>query len=441
MPTTFRPYHPKQKLLLPPDLRDWLSEDHLAHHVTDLVDRLDLTAFYAPYEGDGRRNTPYEPRMMVKILIYGYATGGVSSRGMAKKLEEDLAYRMLAAGNFPKHRTICEFRRRHLEDFRKLFVEVIGLARELGLVSFGKLSIDGTKVRANASKRKAMSYERMPEAKRRLEEEIRELLRRAGETDAEEDARYGEANRGDEVPKDLRRRKTRLAAIQAAQERLEAKPRAADDARGRKPGQDRNPKGGPPYKRAYGEPDPKAQSNFTDPESGIMKTSTEGFQQCYNAQVTVEGANQLIVATEVTDNASDQGQMIAQLDAVKETYERQPETILADSNYANERDLAELETQGIDGYVALGREGKKATKSGDPKTAPATWQMAEKLTTAAGRALYATRKWRSEAPHGWIKEVLGFRRFSLRGLQKVHGEWDLVCLALNVKRLQTLIAT
>ena len=162
--------------------------------------------------------------MMVKILIYGYATGGFSSRGMAKKLEEDLAYRMLAAGNFPKHRTICEFRRRHLEDFRKLFVEVIGLARELGLVSFGKLSIDGTKVRANASKRKAMSYERMPEAKRRLEEEIRELLRRAGETDAEEDARYGEANRGDEVPKDLRRRKTRLAAIQAAQERLEAKP-------------------------------------------------------------------------------------------------------------------------------------------------------------------------------------------------------------------------
>ena len=165
----------------------------------------------------------------------------------------------------------------------------ICLARELGLVSFGKLSIDGTKVRTNASKRKAMRYERMAEAERRLKEEIRELLRRAGKTDAEDDARFGEANRGDEVPEELRRRQTRLAAIQAAHERLEAEQRAVDDARGRKPGQDRNPKGGPPYKRAYGEPDPKSQSNFTDPESRIMKTSTEGFQQCYNAQVTVEG--------------------------------------------------------------------------------------------------------------------------------------------------------
>ena len=159
MPTTFRPYQPKPKLLLPPDIRDWLPEDHLVHHVSDLVDGLDLTAFHTPYEGDRRRNAPYEPRMMVKLLIYGYATGVFSSRGIAKKLEEDLAFRMLAAGNFPKHRTICEFRRRHLEDFRKLFVEVIRLARELGLVSFGKLSIDGTKVRANASKRKAMSYD------------------------------------------------------------------------------------------------------------------------------------------------------------------------------------------------------------------------------------------------------------------------------------------
>ena len=159
MPTTFRPYQPKPKLLLPPDIRDWLPEDHLVHHVSDLVDGLDLTAFHTPYEGDGRRNAPYELRMMVKLLIYGYATGVFSSRGIAKKLEEDLAFRMLAAGNFPKHRTIFEFRRRHLKDFRKLFVEVIRLARELGLVSFGKLSIDGTKVRANASKRKAMSYD------------------------------------------------------------------------------------------------------------------------------------------------------------------------------------------------------------------------------------------------------------------------------------------
>ena len=248
----------------------------MAHHVSDLVDGLDLTAFYAPYEGDGRRNAPYEPRMMVKVLIYAYATGVFSSRGVARKLEEDVAFRMLAAGNFPQHRTVCEFRRRHLEDFKTLFVEVVRLARELGLASFGKLSIDGTKVRANASKHKAMSYGRMQEEERRLVGEIEALLAAAGDADAAEDARLGADERGDDLPSELRRREDRLAAIRAAKARLEAAQRAADDARGRQPGQDRNPKGGPPYKRAYGEPDEKAQSNFTDPESGIMKTSSEG---------------------------------------------------------------------------------------------------------------------------------------------------------------------
>ena len=191
MPTTFRPYQPDQGLLLPPDMRDWLPEGHLAHHVSDLVDGLDLTAFYAPYEGDGRRKSPYEPRMMVKVMIYGYATGVFSSRGLARKLEEDVAFRVLAAGNFPSHRTICEFRRRHLADFKTLFVEVVRLARETGVANFGKLSIDGTKVRANASKRKAMSYGRMLEEERRLEGEIEALLSRARETDAAEDARFG----------------------------------------------------------------------------------------------------------------------------------------------------------------------------------------------------------------------------------------------------------
>ena len=188
MSTTFRPYEPDQMLLLPADLRAWLPEGHLAHHVSDLVDGLDLTAFYGPYEGDGRRNAPYEPRMMVKVLVYAYATGVFSSRGIARKLEEDVAFRVLGAGNFPQHRTLCEFRRRHLSDFRKLFVEVVRLARELGLASFGKLSIDGTKVRANASRRKAMSYGRMVEEERRLSGEIEALLATAGEADAAEDA-------------------------------------------------------------------------------------------------------------------------------------------------------------------------------------------------------------------------------------------------------------
>ena len=238
------------------------------------------------------------------------------------------------------------------------------------MAKFGTLSIDGTRVRANASKRMAMTYRRMKREQRRLEAEIGEWLRRGDEIDAEEDARYGEDRRGDEIPEELRTRKGRLAAIRAAKARLEAAQRAADRARGRKPGPDRQPKRGRPYKRAYGEPDPKAQSNFTDPESGIMHASAEGFQQCYNAQVTVDGANQLFVSTQVTRNASDQGQVIVQLDAVKATYGQQPERVLADSDYGNERDLAELEARGIDAYVALGREGKTPTKQGDPETAP-----------------------------------------------------------------------
>ena len=408
MPTTFRPYQPDQGLLLPSDLRDWLPAGHLAHHVSDLVDGLDLTAFYARYEGDGRRKSPYEPRMMAKVLIYGYATGVFSSRGLARKLEEDVAFRVLAAGNFPSHRTLCEFRRRHLSDFKKLFVEVVGLAREMGVANFGRVSVDGTKVRANASKRKAMSYARMLEEERRLKGEIEALVSRARETDAAEDARFGEAFRGDELPEELSRREDRLAAIRAAKARLEARQREADDARGRGPGSKRNPKGGRPYKREYGEPQDKAQDNFTDPESRIMNTSSEGFQQCYNAQLAVEGANQLIVATEVSSNASDQGRMLPLVDEVQAAHGERPGSVLADAGYCNEADLEALEARGVDGYVALGREGRRAVAV-DAAKHPAKARMAEKLATSVGRAQYARRKWLSEPPNGWIKEALGFR--------------------------------
>ena len=230
MLTTFRPYKPKQRLLLPPDLRDWLPKGHLAYHPCDLVDGLDV-----------------------------------------------------AAGNFPTHRMISEFRRRHLEDFGNLFVEVVGMAPELGLARFETLSIYDMEVRTNASKRKAMMYHRMKREQGRLEAKIREWLRRADEIDTKEDACYGEDRRGDEIPEELRTRKGRLAAIRAAKARLKQAHRTADRARERKPRPDRDPKTGRPYKRAYGEPDPKAQSNFPDPESGIMHTSAEEFQQCHNA--------------------------------------------------------------------------------------------------------------------------------------------------------------
>ena len=437
MPTTFRPYQPDQLLLLSPDLREWLPAGHLVHHVSDLVDALDLSAFYAPYEGDGRRNAPYEPTMMVKVLLYAYATGVFSSRAIARKLEEDVAFRVLAAENFPQHRTICEFRRRHLEEFERLFVEVVGVAREMGVVRFGTLSVDGTKVRANASKRKAMSYARMLKEETRLKEEIQRLLARAGAVDAEEDERYGEQVRGDEWPAELERREKRLAAIEQAKARLEAAQRAADEARGRQPGQDRPPQQGRPYKRAYGEPEPKAQSNFTDPESQIMKTSTEGFQQCYNAQMVVDEAHQFIVATAVEANASDQGQMLPLLDEVSERFGVEPEVVLADAGYCNEADLMALEQRGIDAHIALGREGKEQAAI-DAQRRPATHRMGEKLASAKGRAQYAKRKWISEGPNGWIKEALGFRRFSLRGVEKVRAEWHLVCLALNLKRMGEL---
>ena len=384
MPTTFRPYQPDQLLMLPESLQDWLPEGHLSQHVSDLVDGLDLGVFYERYEGDGRRKSPYEPRMMVKVLIYGYATGVFSSRRIARKLQEDVAFRVLGAGNFPSHRTICEFRRRHLADFKRLFVEVVRLAGAMGLARIGTLSIDGTKVRANASKRKAMSYGRMVEEEKRLEAEIKALVGRAGAVDEEEDARYGVDVRGDEMPEELKRREDRLEAIRQAKARLEARQRAMDDARGRKPGQDRNPKGGRAYKRAYGEPEAKAQSNFTDPQSRIMKTSTEGFQQCYNAQLAVEGENQLIVAAEVSAKASDQGQMLPRLDEVEADYGAGRETVLADAGYCNEADLASLEARGVDAYVALGREGNKAVAV-NAKAHPARTRMANKLATPDGR--------------------------------------------------------
>ena len=267
MPTTLRPYQPDRLLLLSRDVREWLPSGHPAHHVSDLVDALDLSAFYAPYEGDGRRNAPYEPSMMVKVLMYAYATGVFSSRAIARKLEEDVAFRVLGAENFPRQRTICEFRRRHLVVFGRMFVAVVRVAREMGVVRFGTLSVDGTKERANARKRKAMSYGRMLKEEARLKEEIQRLLNNAGADAGEEDERYGEQMRGDELPAALERREQRLTAIREAKARLEAAQGEADDARGRQSGQDRNPKGGRPYQRAYGEPESKAQSNFTDPES------------------------------------------------------------------------------------------------------------------------------------------------------------------------------
>lgn len=440
MPTSFRPYAPDQELLLQPSLREWLPEGHLAYFISDVIEMMDLQAFYEAYEGDGRRKAPFEPRMMLKVLVYAYATGVFSSRKIARKLEEDVAFRVLGADNFPQHRTICDFRKRHLGDFQKLFMQVLRIAREAELVRLGTVAIDGTKVRANASKRKAMSYARMQQEEQRLEREIAELLEQAQAIDTREDGLYGADRRGDELPEELQHRQPRLEKIRAAKARLEAAQRAADKERGRHEDDDRKPPKhrGPRFKRDFGVPEDKAQSNFTDPDSRIMKTG-DGYQQCYNGQLAVDDAFQLIVANALTANASDNGELLRLLEGIETTLQGKPERLLADAGYRKEADLQELETRRIDAYVSLGKEGKEIGKI-DAGKHPATSRMAQKLATAEGRERYAQRKHIVEAVNGWIKSVLGFRRFSLRGEAAVSGEWDLVCLATNLRRMRPLIA-
>ena len=432
MNTSFRPYDPTQSFLLPPDPGDWLAKDHLAYFVSDTIDTLDLQAFYAPYEGDGRRKQPYEPTMMLKVLIYSYSTGVFSSRRIARKLHEDVAFRVLSAGNFPAHRTISEFRKRHLKDFESIFVQLLSIAREVGLVKLGTVAIDGSKVKANASRHKAMSYERMQKEQKRLRKEIRVLTRRANKTDSAEDRKYGLEFTGEEIPEELIVRRDRLATIEAAKARLEARQREADRERGRDEDDDGRPKGGGrSFKRAFGVPPEKAQENFTDPESRIMKTAT-GFEQSYNAQVAVDGTAHMIVAADVTQSASDSGQLRPMLDQVQRNTKKTPKKVLVDSGYASEENLRSLQRRRIDAYVAMGRGEKTAGKE---PAGPQRKKMHRKMKTRRAKDQYRKRKHIAEPPFGWIKSVLGFRSFSLRGLEKVTGEWSLVCLAVNMKRM------
>jgi transposase len=437
MPTTFRPYVPEQSLLLPPSPFEWLAEEHMAHFVSDLIDQLDLHAFYEPYEGDGRRKQPFEPRMMLNIIIYAYLTGTFSSRKIVRRIEEDIALRYLAAGNFPSHRTICDFRVRYLGAFNSLLVQIIHIAQEAGLVKLGTIAIDGTKVRANASKHKAMSYDRMNSEEEKLNNEIAEILRKAAEEDAREDAEYGPDRRGDELPEELQRRESRVRKIKEARERLEQRQREKDTKDGRSEGDD-DParKKGNPFKRKFGVPKGKAQENFTDPDSRIMK-SNEGFQQAYNAQIAVDGDSQLIVGYEVTQNAADSGSLIPVINDVEQKCGITPEQVLADAGYKSEESLLELEGR-LDAYVAVGRENKDATTTNT--TLPATRRMKEKVLSPPGKAIYRRRKAIVEPVFGWIKNILGFRRFSLRGIRKVVGEWALVCLVVNIKRMRVLLA-
>jgi transposase len=431
MPTTFRPCVPDQSLLFPPSPRDWLPEGHLAFFIADTVAALKLDSFYAPYEGDGRRNQPFDPQMMVTVLVYAYATGTFSARAIARKLEEDVAYRVLAAGNFPAHRTIAEFRQQHVATFEALFVNVVAIAREAGIIQLGALAVDGSKVKANASKHKAMSYGRMRQEETRLREQIAALTAQAEATDAAEDAALGPDVRGDELPAELQRREERLAKIAAAKARLEARQAEEDRHKGRTPDDGRKGRGRKPFARDFGVPRDDAQDNFTDPESRIMKTSS-GFDQCFNGQIAVDETTQLIVATGLTNCGADNAELLPLISRVQTTLGGAPPEVLADAGYRAEATFQTLEARDITAYISLGHE-TRPTKPPNPAHL-ATQRMAERLKSELGRARYRRRKAIVEPVIGWIKEALGFRRFSLRGLAKARGEWHLVCLAVNLKR-------
>lgn len=424
---------------MPPALQEWLPEGHLAYFISDTVDSLDLTAFHARYEDGGPRNQPFHPAMMVKILLYGYATGVFSSRKIARKLHEDVAFRALGAGNFPAHRTICDFRASHLQEFGAMFMQVVKVAQECGLVKLGTVAVDGTKIKAGASRHKAMSYAHMLKKEEELKAQIAALLSRAQATDE------AEKHEPDlDIPAEIARRKQRLEAIAAAKGRLEKRQQEMDLARGRsqddeRKGRDKDgkPRRGKRFKRDFGVPEDKAQESFTDPDSRIMKRPGGGYDYSYNAHAAVDEQAQIIVAAELTNHAPDNDRLPVLLEAVKSNLGQAPAQVLADAGFRSEDIFEQLKESGVDLVVAVGREGGKQLKINAQKL-PHTARMAEKLKTPQGQAAYRKRKWIAEAPNGWIKNVLGFRQFSFRGLTKVTAEWKLVCLALNLRRMNTL---
>jgi transposase len=427
MAKTYRPYVPEQDLLLPPSLREWLPEDHLAFFVSDLIDQLDLSAIETVYEDEERGYPPYHPVMLTKVLVYAYCVGVFSSRKIQRRLVEDVAFRVLAAGNQPDFRTIADFRKTHLAALKGFFEQVLRLARELGAPRVGRVALDSSKIKANASKHKAMSYGRMREKQRQLREEVTQLLDRAESADAAEDAEYGSDRRGDELPAELQRREIRLKRIREAKRALEARAKEEAAAAGQPD--------------ASTKPDPNAQYNFTDPESRIMK-GPDGFVQGYNVQVAVD-ALQLIVGHAVTQETNDKKQLLPMITTIARQAGALPSQLLADAGYCSEENLIAIADTTVDAYIST-RKQQHGERPGPcprgplPKTATPVDRMARKLLTKAGARVYAARKATVEPVIGQIKQARGFRQFFLRGFEKVQGEWSLVCTTHNMLKLYRL---
>lgn len=460
MSKNFRTCDLDQPFLLPPSLQDWLPESHLARFIAELVPGLDLSKIYGFYgRRDGRGKAAYHPVMMVRVLVYGYCVGVMSSRRIERASYDDIAFRYLCADQHPDHDTIAAFRQQHLPVLAQLFTQILQLCNKAGLVKLGHVAIDGTKVQANASKHKAMSYARMEQKEKQLKAEVEKLLAQAAETDAAEDALYGKGNRGDELTGELARRESRLKKIaeakaaleQEARERAEAAKKVAEDkleerrkkeaARGKKFG------GRPPQipNPEQARPEAQAQRNFTDPESRIMPDGAHkgAFMQAYNAQIAVDSAAQIIVAAELTQESNDKQQLAPMLERVEQNLGAKPEAVSADAGYCSEAQLTDKRVEGIELYVATGKQKHGLPEPGDVvppgelavASDSAVERMKQKLRTEPGRAVYKMRKAIVEPVFGQIKAARGIRAFLLRGLVKVSAEWKLICAAHNVLKM------
>jgi transposase len=487
----YRPWTPEQTFLLPPSPTEWLPEGHLAYFILELVRELDVSAIEAAIQSkDGRGVRPYSPRMMTALLLYAYCVGVFSSRKVERATYENVAFRVLAAGDHPHFTTVNAFRLEHRDALSGLFVQVLKLCARAGLSTVGHVSLDGSKVAANASKHKAMTYGRMKDEEKRLAAEIEALLFRADQTDRHEDEQYGEGQRADDLPEEFQRREVRLRRIREAKAALEkeaAQARAAqlrelaaaqrrhaeqaldgterkraatrasksqqqaDQLSPRRDDDDGDGDGGGASTELSthrvpstpeGEPTDKAQRNFTDPDSRLMVRNGV-FVQGYNAQAAVSDS-QVIVAHAVTNQPPDQEHLVPMLERVHEHCGRLPERLTADTGYLSQRNIAYCEANGVDAYIAVRRKDDDDSELGRLPMSEAQdvrWRMHQKVTSAAGQAIYARRKVIVEPVFGQIKRALGFDRFSLRGLPKVAAEWGIVCLCHNVLKLYRAVGS
>jgi len=435
----FRPWKIDEAQLLPPSVQDYVAEDHLSRFIVALVrESLELSEIEASY-ASVLGQPPFHPRMMTALLLNGYVSGIYSSRRIAKACTERADFMMIVAGDAPDFRTISDFRRRHLQALAKLFVQVLKLCEAAGLAKLGHVAIDGTKIKANASKHKAMSYERMKKREAELQAEVDRWLATAEAADAEEDRLHG-AGRGDEMPSWIADKEKRLAKLRAAKAQMEAEAKAAAEEETRRRAEaerkrmaEGRKKNGFAAKPPSEEPDGKAQRNFTDPESRVLLTK-DGYIQGWNAQAAVDSTAQVIVAHTLTQSMSDQGQLAVLVDAIEANLGARPKEASADAGYCSEANLAALADRGVAGYIATGR-AKHAADVKRAVSGPLTQAMRRKLKRAGWRSRYRLRKQIVEPVFGQIKQARGFRQFLLRGIEKVRAEWALICTAHNITKL------